>query len=135
VARRPSDVWRQDVEEQAAELAAGLLDPDDAYAAHLWPDDLIAGTDAALAAFEAELGALAAPSDREVLDVVRRAVLALNEVHHRVGEAGLTPYETEERNQLARYIDDSLAEAGIDVAALAARNGFTDGDVTSGRDW
>jgi hypothetical protein len=128
-------VWRQDVEEQAAELAAGLLDPDDAYAAHLWSDELIAGTDAALAAFEAELGALAAPSDQEVLDVVRRLVLALNEVHHRVGEAGQTPYETEERNQLSRYIGESLAEAGIDVAALAARNGFADGDVTEGRDW
>jgi hypothetical protein len=135
VAKRPSDVWRQKVEEEATELAAGLVDPDDTYAAHLWPDQLIADTDTALAAFEAELGTLASPSDQEVLDVVRRVVLALNEVHHRVGEAGLTPYETEERNQLGRYIDDSLAEAGIDVAALAARNGFADGDVTSGRDW
>jgi len=30
-------------------MAQGLLDPGDAYAAHLWSDELIAGADAALA--------------------------------------------------------------------------------------
>jgi hypothetical protein len=77
-----------------------------------------------LAAFEVELGGLAAPSDEEVLDVVRRAVLALNEVDRRVGEAGKIAYETEERHQLCAYFKESLAESGIDVAALGARNVF-----------
>ena len=135
VAKRPSDVWRERVEEEAAEMARGELSPDDASAAHLWSDQLIAGTDAVLAAFEAELGALAAPSDRDVLDVVRRAVLALNRVNYRVGDAGLIGIETEERNELGRYFDDSLAESGIDVAALAARNDIPDSDITGGRDW
>jgi hypothetical protein len=128
-------VWRERVEEEAAEVARGELAPDDASAAHLWSDQLIAGTDAVLAGFEAELGALVDPSDQDVLDVVRRAVLALNQVNYRVGDAGLIGYETEERNQLGRYFDDSLAESGIDVAALAARNDIPDGDITGGRDW
>lgn len=133
--RRPSDVWRERVGEEAAAVARGELSPDDASAAHLWSDQLIADTDAVLAGFETELGALVAPSDQEVLDVVRRAVLALNQVNYRVGDAGLIGYETEERNELGRYFDDSLAESGIDVAALAARNDIPDGDITGGRDW
>lgn len=66
VARRPSDVWRERVEEEAAEIARGELSPDHASAAHLWSDQLV---------------------------------------------------------------------AGIDVAALAARNHIPDGDITGGRDW
>ena len=128
-------MWRERVEEEAAEVARGELAPDDASAAHLWSDQLIAGTDAVLAGFEAELGRLVAPSDQDVLDVVRRAVLALNQVNYRVGDAGLIGYETEERNELGRYFDDSLAGSGIDVAALAARNDIPDGDITGGRDW
>ncbi len=67
--------------------------------------------------------------------MVRRAVLALNQVNYRVGDAGLIGYETEERNELGRYFNHSLAESGIDVAALAVRNDIPDGDIIGGRDW
>ena len=119
VARRPSDVWRKRVEDEAAELARGELSPDDASAAHLWSDQLIAGTDAVLAGFEEGLGALVNPSDRDVLDVVRRAVLALNQVNYRVGDAGLIGYETEGRNELGRYFNHSLAGSGGVAGGLA----------------
>ncbi len=78
VAMRPSDEWQRRVEEQAAELAQGTLSPEDAYASGLWPESLRVSTDAALAAVEDQLRALAAPSDAEVLAVVKRVVLALN---------------------------------------------------------
>ncbi len=72
-----------------------------------------------LAGFEEGLGALVNPSDRDVLDVVRRAVLALNQVNYRVGDAGLIGYETEGRNELGRYFNHSLAGSGGVAGGLA----------------
>ena len=87
--------------------------PDEINASVLWPESLIAATDAALAAFENELHALRSPSDGAIRGVVERVVL--------VGHIG---YETGEREDLCEYIDSALCESGIDVVALAARNGF-----------
>jgi len=136
VARRPSDEWQQKVDEEAAELARGARSPVDAHATVLWPKSLRTQTDAALAAFESELRALRSPADEDVLAVVERVVLALNEINERHVSNGLIGYETGEREELCAYIDASLAESGIDVEALEARNGIDRGELAGQwRDW
>lgn len=87
----------------------------------LFPESLLIRTNQTLAAFEADLAKLSNTSDDQVLAVVKRTILALNKVNHEHGETG---YETGEREQLCDYIDDTLTEAGIDVAALASRRGI-----------
>jgi hypothetical protein len=130
VAVRPSEGWRKRVEEQAAEVARGVLSPDQAFALTLWPESLLVNTDAALATFEDELHELASASDHQVLDVVRRVVLTLNKIndeHVRVGKMG---YETGEREELCEYVDATLGESGVDVDALAARRGIGRWEIT-----
>jgi hypothetical protein len=121
MAERPSAIWRRNKEEEAAELAAGTLDPDRAYMDRLFPDALLDATDAALSTFEREVGELRDASDDDVMGVVKRAVLALNAVNDQFGGAA---YETDERELLCRYVDVTLGEAGIDVPALCDRRGL-----------
>jgi hypothetical protein len=136
MAIRPSTIWQQQADEQTAEIAAGTLAPDQAYAFTLWPESLRVETDAALAAFEGELRALASPTDDEILAVVRRCVLVLNDINERHESSGLIGYETGERDELCWYIDASLEESGIDVAALEARHEIEPGMLIGAwRDW
>jgi hypothetical protein len=121
MAIRPSEYWREGVEQDKREIAAGTLDPEEGSMAELFPESLLLSTDAVLATFEADAAQLSAPSDEQVFTVVRNVVLALNEVNREHGGAG---YETGEREQLCNYIDKTLTEAGVDVAALAVRNGI-----------
>jgi hypothetical protein len=129
VARRPSDEWRRQVEEEASEVARGVLPSERAYASDLWPESLRAATDSALAAFEHELRAVRSPSDDEVLSIVERVVLALNKINDEHVRAGKTGYETGEREQLCSYIDAALEEAGIDVDALERRHGISHREI------
>jgi hypothetical protein len=136
MAIRPSAVWQQKVDEESAQIAAGTLSPDRASAVIVWPESLRAETDAALAAFEGELRALASPTDDEVFDVVKRLVLVLNEINERHESAGLIGYETGERDELCWYIDASLEESGVDVAALEARHEIEPGMLIGAwRNW
>jgi hypothetical protein len=129
VARRPSDEWHRRVAEEAAEVAQGSLSPDDVNAAVVWPEPLRSGTDTVLAAFEEQLRTLASPSDEDVLRAVRQVALALNEVNDRQSHTGSFGYETEEREELCKYIDASLEESRIDVRALEARHGIDRGEI------
>jgi hypothetical protein len=88
---------------------------------------LLSRTDEALSVFESEVRALSDPSDEQVLGVVERVVLALNVVNNDHKGAA---YETGEREVLCEYIDQALGEAGIDVAALAARRGLSRYSIT-----
>ncbi len=120
MAERPTEVWRADVEE----------DPDNA---ELYPETLILRTDEVLTEFEAEVAEFDGPSDDEVLTAVENVVLALNAVNEEHDEAG---YETGERELLCAYIDETLTEAGIDVAALAKRHGMGRYEITDKwREW
>ena len=92
----------------------------------LWPEPLRVSTDAALAVFEHELHALRSPADADVFSLVQRLVLALNKVNEQQERSGQIGYETDEREELCDYIFASLAEAGIDVPALAARHGLSE---------
>jgi hypothetical protein len=116
---RPSAAWRAE--------AAQYADTGTPYT-----PQLLAATDAVLGTYEAEVAGLdSAAGDEEVLAAVRRVVLALNAVDAEHGA-----YCTIEREDLCEYIDAVLAERGVDVAALAGRNGM-DGDDIAGewRDW
>ena len=136
MARRPSDKWQRQVEEQAAKLAQGSLSPGGAYASQLWPESLRVRTDKALATFEDGLQALVSPSDEDILGVVKRLVLALNTINQQHVHTGQVGYETDEREQLCDYIDASLSEAGVDLEALAARQGIGRWEVTDQwREW
>lgn len=127
MAVRPTDSWRQGIAEEAREVAAGELDAECACMAELFPEVLLTRTDEVLQAFETELTALDDPSDDDVFGVIEHVVLALNDVNEEHDGAG---YETGEREQLCDYIDTSLAEAGIDVQALAARRGIGRYEIT-----
>lgn len=116
---RPSQRWREGVEQDECEIEAGILDPEDGCMAELFSDSLPTRTDKVLAAFEAEVAALHDPSDEQVFTAVRNVLLALNQVNSEHGGAG---YEPGEREQLCDYIDKTLAESGIDVPVLAERN-------------
>jgi hypothetical protein len=120
MADRPTEVWRADVAE----------DPD---RADLYPESLILRTDEVLAEFEVEVADFEAPSDDDVFSAVENVVLALNAVNEEHDETG---YETDERELLCAYIDETLTEAGIDVAALAARRGLGKYEITDKwREW
>ncbi len=128
---RPTTDWRRRRAEEAAALAAGTLDPAEAYTAQLFPDSMIASTDAVLAGYEAELGSgSAGRTDEELFGAVERVVLALNAVNEEYDGAA---YETGEREELCAYIDAVLVAAGVDVDALAARRGIGAFEITD--DW
>jgi hypothetical protein len=101
MARRPSDVWRKQVEEEAAKRAQGALSQEETYASALWPESLVASTDAALAAFENELHELISPSDEDVFGAVQYAVLALNKINEQHIRAGQLGYGSDQKR--ARY--------------------------------
>jgi hypothetical protein len=135
MAIRPPENWRVGIAEEARELAAGTLDPECAGMAQLYPESLLRATDEALQAFERDLSTPAEPPDDQVFDTIKHVVLRLNAIdddsHH--GGAG---YYTDEREQLCEYIDQTLTEHGIDVAALAARRGIGRAEITDEwRDW
>jgi hypothetical protein len=139
MAPRPTDVWRAEVEQERADLAAGK--PREVWATTLWADTLIDDTDDALDTFEDDLDDLLAESgdslaDNDILDAVRCLVLDLNDINDQHRRADLIGYETGEREALIEYIEATLSEAGIDVTALAARHGFEPGDLAGGwRSW
>ncbi|MFE8986517.1 hypothetical protein ACFYMI_01645 [Streptomyces collinus] len=121
MAERPTTSWRHGIAEEAEELAAGTLDPECACMAGLFPEELLMATDEVLDAFEGELPGLGEANDEGVFAVVERVVLALNAVDEAHDRAA---FETDEREELCDYIDQSLTEHGVDVVALAARHGL-----------
>lgn len=125
-------VWRENVASDMAGLAAGTLDPDDAVAAHLWPDDMIRDTDETMDHFETDVTGLVThryepPEDSEIFEAIETTVKALNAVNARYGGAA---YETGERELLCAYIENTLDAAGIDVNALAERHRMTRHEIT-----
>ncbi|MEU6068600.1 MULTISPECIES: hypothetical protein [Streptomyces] len=107
--------------EEAEELAAGTLDPARACMAGLFPDALLTATDEVLDSFEHQLPGLSEASDEKVFAIVERVVLALNSVHEAHDGAA---FETDEREELCDYIDQSLTEHGVDVVGLTTRHGL-----------
>lgn len=133
MARRPSDIWRSNLVDEAAEVAAGRLDRDEAVLAKLFPESLLTATDQTLTTFEERVLALDTDSDDDVMQAVRSVVLALNTVND---EHNGTGYETDERELLCAYIDQTLTEAGVDVPALAARRNLGRWEITDEwREW
>ncbi|WP_432120453.1 hypothetical protein [Streptomyces sp. S1] len=135
MANRPPENWRAWMAEVARDVEAGILEPECAGAAEIYPESLLRATDSALDAFEVEVRGLLEPSDDEVFGTVERVVLALNAVDDDASHGG-AGYCTEEREQLCEYIDLTLGEHGVDVAALAARRGIDRAEITDAwRDW
>ncbi len=97
--------------EVARDVEAGILEPECAGAAEMYPESLLRTTDSALEAFEAEVRGLLEPTDDEILGAVERVVLALNAVDGDASHDG-AGYCTEEREQLCEYIDLTLGEHG-----------------------
>ncbi|MFF2847098.1 hypothetical protein ACFVT5_12265 [Streptomyces sp. NPDC058001] len=131
---KPSERWRVRVVEEAQEVAAGRREPECAVWARLFPESLLDATDGALAGFEAEVAGLSAgASDDEVFGVVERVVVTLNGINEAHGGSG---FETGEREELCDYIHRTLTGHGIDIPALAERNGMGAHEITDKwRDW
>ncbi|MEU7040313.1 hypothetical protein AB0A77_04535 [Streptomyces varsoviensis] len=134
--RRPSQRWRAAVAEEARGLAAGELAPKDARLAQYYPETLIQAVDDAFRAYEAEVAGLAAASaDADVLGAVERVVLALNDINEDP-QHGNPGFDTIDRENLCEYIYGALVGRGIDIPALAARNGMEPYEITDEwRDW
>ncbi|WP_026058186.1 hypothetical protein [Streptomyces sp. SS] len=129
MANRPPENWRAWMAEVARDVEAGILGPECSGAAAMYPESLLMATDSVLEAFEAEVSGLLEPSDDEVFGAVERVVLALNAVDGDASHGG-AGYCTEEREQLCEYIDRTLGEHGVDVAALATRRGINRAEIT-----
>ncbi|MEU4157380.1 hypothetical protein [Actinoplanes sp. NPDC026670] len=128
---RPSVRWRNRIAAQEAEVAAGTLAPEKAYAAELWPVAFTAAVDTVLASYEQEVADVDQSSDEAVWAAVERAVVGLN-----VADESFGAIETGEREDLAEYLDVVLTSAGVDVAALTARAGRDRAELTDAwRDW
>ncbi|NEA49882.1 hypothetical protein [Streptomyces sp. SID10815] len=133
MAERPTTNWRSGIAQEAAELAAGTLDPDCACMVELFPRELLLETDAVLDVFEAELLTLTEEDDARIFAAVERVVLALNAVNEAHDDCA---FETDEREQLCAYIDRTLTERGVDVASLTVRHGLGRHELTDRwRDW
>ncbi|MFK0155166.1 hypothetical protein ACIQVL_07690 [Streptomyces sp. NPDC090499] len=133
MAERPTANWRYCVVKESEELAAGTLDPECAYMAGLFPEELLTSTDAVLDTFESELPGLGEADDAQIFGVVERVVLDLNAVNEAHNESA---YETDEREQLCEFIDQSLTEHGVDIVALTARHGLGRYQITDKwRNW
>ncbi|MFJ5278192.1 hypothetical protein [Streptomyces parvulus] len=133
MAIRPSARWRARADEEATELAAGTRAPSDAFLSELFPESLLAATDAALHEFELDVEALRDQDDEKAFEAIKRVILVLNGINEDHDGAG---YETQEREELCLYIDHALAEHGIDVPALVARRGISRTEITDDwRDW
>ena len=88
MAERPTSVWRENVAQEASDLAAGTLDPDDAYAARLWPEGCARKPTGVFDGFEADAADLVnhrwqPATDPEIFEVIERTVKALNGVNLR----------------------------------------------------
>jgi hypothetical protein len=128
---RPTVRWRNRIAQQDAEVAAGTLAPEKAYAAQLWPPAFTAAVDDVLIGYERDVAAVDTTSDEAVWATVETVVVGLNEADEQFGAI-----ETGEREELAEYIDAVLTNAGVDVTALTARSGRDRGELTdSWRDW
>ncbi|MFD1367046.1 hypothetical protein [Actinoplanes sichuanensis] len=128
---RPTVRWRDRITTEEAEVAAGTLAPEKAYAVQLWPVAFIAAVDTVLAAYEQEVADIDTASDDAVWAAVERAVVGLN-----IADESFGAIETDEREQLAEYLDVVLTRAGVDVPALTARAGRDRAELTDAwRDW
>lgn len=58
MAKRPSDIWRSNLADEAAEVADGRREPEKAFYATLFPESLITATDRTLATFEQQVRTL-----------------------------------------------------------------------------
>ncbi|MEG3635442.1 hypothetical protein [Micromonospora palythoicola] len=116
---RPTCRWQREFAEQEAAIAAGALSPDEAYALKAFPPAFVGAVDAALQTYEQEIGSLDSPTDTAVWAAVQRVVCTLNGVDLDFGQH----IETITREELSEYIEEALAEAGIDVEALLERRG------------
>ncbi|MFD5747979.1 hypothetical protein [Streptomyces sp. NPDC127033] len=121
------------MDEEVRELAAGTRAPSGAFLSELFPESLMLATDEALREFELDVDALRDQDDEQAFEAIKRVVVVLNEINEDHDGAG---YETEEREQLCLYIDQTLTEHGIDVPALEARRGISRTEITDDwRDW
>jgi hypothetical protein len=121
--------WRRAVAEQEAAVAAGTLPRDEAYALNSFPPGFVARVDAALVRYEQELGALEPGDDAAAWAAVEGVVSALN-----AADSG--EIDTITREELCDYIDDVLADAGVDVDELTTRRGIDRSELTDEwRDW
>lgn len=99
-------------------IAEGTLDPDHAAFLGSYSEEFLEGVDSALSAFEADILSLTSASDAQILRAVERVVMALNSVNENENGGSI---DTDEREQLCLFIDEVLAENGVDVGALAAK--------------
>jgi hypothetical protein len=133
LAIRPTCEWREGIEEEARLVAVGALEAEFAVTATLFPRDLLLRVDEILDTFERDVSALHASSDERVLAIVQKVVLALNSLNDEYNRQAIA---TSERDMLCKYIDQAIAESGVDLDALSGRQGVPRSELTDAwRTW
>jgi len=131
---RPTTLWRKERDEEAERVAAGRLPAQDAHMAALYPDAFLDLTDPVLDTFADAIRQRATTPDAYplVMGDVERVVLALNAISN-VSDGWI---ETGEREDLCGYIEQVIAQHGIDVDLLAASQGVGVHELTNQwREW
>ncbi|MEU4221198.1 hypothetical protein [Actinoplanes sp. NPDC026623] len=127
LAIRPTREWRDGITEEARLVAEGTLEEGFAVTAGLFPSDLLQRFDEIFDAFEQDVSELRLPAGDNAIAVIRRVVLELNSLNE---EYDADAIATAERTMLCQYIDQTIAEAGVDLDDLAARHGVLREDLT-----
>ena len=119
---RPTKMWRAQKQAEAEDLAAGRIDPANAFCERLFPDTFLDAVDELLNTYDADIAALGtSPNDYpRVMACIERAVVGLHDLETRLGKSYI---DTDERELLCAYLDNVIIQHGIDIRALAAWQG------------
>jgi hypothetical protein len=124
---RPTEVWRQAIEEEARLVAAGELEEDLAVTAKLLPPELLLRLDGDFEILERGSSELSDAPDDTVLAVIRRTVFALNALNDEYRGGAIA---TDERDRICKYIDEVITEGNVDLDALCERRGLVRDELT-----
>jgi hypothetical protein len=132
MAKRPTAVWREGIEEDARLVATGETGEtgeEFAVAAQLFPDALLNRFDDVFNSFERSVEGIDR-SDEAVMRCVEGFVLTLNALQEEFDGDAIA---TGERDLICEYIDNVITEAGVDLDALCVRRGISRDELTD--DW
>ncbi|WP_162907706.1 hypothetical protein [Allorhizocola rhizosphaerae] len=128
---RPTTTPRRLRQEQQRALKAGAITQHLACAVSSWRSDLLAAVDVALDAYVAldahvaEVSGLQDPSDADMPATLEHVAQRLDAINKKFGKI-----EPGEHDEFCDYINDVLRDAGVDPAAVAARLGVGQHELT-----
>lgn len=127
--------WREQKAEERRALAAGEITADDCFMDQLFPDEFIDKAENLLKDFVAAIDQCptSAQGFPQVMRGVETLVVALNRLNE---EFDFEVIETDEREDLCAFIEETIIARGIDIEALAAAQNCSRHEITDQwREW